>query len=145
MVYSGTSVLTTGKFWAGWLAGSTAFGGPGAYLAGVYYATTGGGIAALGVAAGPGSIYVIGTLSALEGPLGPDGSELMELPATAYSWATNEDILQKTMSFGDPIRDLNGAEDPIQGSMLALERQVLSDAGWILQQAKDGYYYWTKP
>lgn len=69
----------------------------------------------------------------------------MQVPQTAYSWALNEQLLQNAINIGNPIRDMNGGVNAVPGSALALERQLLSAAGWILQQAADGYYYWMKP
>ena len=153
MVYSGTNFLTSGKFWGEWLASAALVGG--VYPAGVYYATSGGGIAALGVASGPGSVYVIGTLEAIEGQLGPDGTKLMELPNAIYSLETNADILTRIMSLGQPIRDLSVSatgELLPGGPGLTLEREMLGSgndsikgAGWTLQQLTDGYWYWVKP
>jgi len=93
LVYNQTSFLATGKFWGQWLATSVALEGAGAYAAGVYYASAAGGIAALEVASGPGSMYVIGSGAALQGALGPNGTKLMELPQAAYTWALNQSIL----------------------------------------------------
>ena len=140
-VGTNTSGLSEPAFWMQF-AGASIFGGAGGAGAALFWPG-----AALIVTPGvtaAGTTVVIGTLSSLSGSLGPDGSVLLQVPSTIYSWSLNEQLLQAAMSLANPIRDLIGVGPVVPGSMLEAERQMLSGAGWILQQAQDGYYYWIK-
>jgi hypothetical protein len=98
----------------------------------------------LGIGDGPGSTAVIGRLGDLAGSLGPNGSALYNVSAQFYSLDANMATLEKVLEWGKPIRDLSGAVQAAEGSVLALERGALVGAGWILSQAADGFYYWIK-
>jgi len=148
-VYGMTNGLTSPMFYAGWAGSALVAGAVGAGGLAVFDAIEGGIAVELGVAGGPGTTAVIGSGAALAGPLGPDGSKLMEVAEGAYSWALNQSILQNVMSSGNAIRDVSvdaaGNLLDITNQYLGLERQMLQDAGWTLQQAENGYWQRVKP